>query len=52
MKRKDQSAVFVYVPQELYKVFAKACIDAGITKTEAIIKYLKEISDKNKLPFS
>ncbi len=40
-KYQGKKALNVDVPLGLYNVFAKICIDDGITKTEGIVQYFK-----------
>lgn len=31
----------MHIPENLFVIFSKMCIDAGITKKEGIVRYLK-----------
>lgn len=41
MKNMGKKAFNIDLPVDLYNMFAKLCVDYGITKTEGIIRYLK-----------
>lgn len=36
-----KKALNIDLPVDLYNMFAKLCIDLGITKTEGIVQYLR-----------
>lgn len=46
MKREGKKALNIDVPTRLYAMFAKLCIDMGVTKTEAITRYLEFLEAK------
>lgn len=40
-KRPGKHSLNIDIPVELYTMYAKLCVDLGITKTEGIVQYLK-----------
>lgn len=40
-KKLGKKAMNLDLPADLYDMYAKLCIDLGITKTEGIIKYMR-----------
>lgn len=47
-KIKGKKTLSVEVPADLYAIFSKLCIDNEVTKTEAIIRYMKYL--KKRIP--
>lgn len=45
-KKVGKRALYVDVPDELYIMFSKLCLEKGITRTEAIIQYLQYLKAK------
>lgn len=46
MKKRGKRALNLDIPENLYNMFAKLCIDAGITKTEAIVRYINYLQQQ------
>jgi hypothetical protein len=38
---KEKKVINIHIPTELHDAFAKLCVDYGITKTEAILRYMR-----------
>lgn len=48
MAQKGKKTLNIDIPADLFNFYAKACIDAEITKTEGIVRYMKYL---RKQPF-
>ena len=46
-KQHRTNALNIRIPAELYQMYAKLCIDHGITKTDGIVNYLKYLQGKH-----
>jgi hypothetical protein len=48
-----KKTLYVDIPVGLYNIFAKACVDQGITKTEGVLQYFRWLqrqkADRRKL---
>lgn len=46
--RPKKKSLNLEIPVDLYNMFAKTCIDYGITKTEGIIRYFKYLQHQQR----
>lgn len=44
MVPKGKKVLNVHLPKELYEMYAKLCIDLGISKTDGIIQYMEYLN--------
>lgn len=47
MSKEKKRAMNVELPADLWQMFSKLCIDSQVSKTEAIIQYLKYLKAQN-----
>lgn len=47
LEERGCSSVTFAVPIKLYKVFSKLCIDEGISRSEAFLRYLRYLSKEH-----
>lgn len=46
-KRLGKRSINLDVPADLYDMYAKLCIDLGITKTEGIVRYMRYLQKQH-----